>query len=298
MTEQLGAVLDRVLASPTISDADGIVAAMRAELDHAARAATAGLCDDDLPLRASKDVLARVLACEQHLIEMQGEDELTEPVVRGRIVDRLLHHHVHGERALPPVPLAVAEDALEAERDDAVLTWLDDRADARARLADDASIAFEHLAALGPIEAAWWPRCETRVRVDLADGRVVCSAQLDLLLGGPPTGRPMVVFEAKSGTFAQDHRHGLFWYAALAGLRFGCPPVAVIGWSGRDGAVWHQPVTEATLVSATDRAVAAINRLGELAAGRTPTRTATRACAWCPARTSCDAAEPAAAGDD
>lgn len=298
MTEPLGAVLERVASTPrAIADPDGVVSAMRCALDRAAAEATATLHDDLLPLRVPKDVLAKVLACEQHLVEMQGVDELTEPAVRGRILDRLLHHHVHGGGARATDPLTIAEDAFEAERDDEILAWLAERDHARDRLADDACAAAEHIASLGALDGRWWPRCESRLRVDLAAGRVVCSAQLDLVVGGAPTGLPMVVFEAKSGPFAQDHRHGLFWYAVLASLRFGRPPAAVIGWSGWDGSAWCQPVTEPILASATERAVDAIGRLGELVAGRTPRRTATRACGWCPARSSCDAADTFAADD-
>jgi hypothetical protein len=286
--------------SPRPAD-DALRAELRRRLDDTATAATAGVDDDRLPLRLPKDRLSKVLACE-HLASLDGRaDALNETVVRGRVLDRLLHHHVHGVAVTNPVKtpaLAIAEGAFEAEREDELCEWLLVEHESRQRLADDATAFAEQLHALGPVEPSWWPRCEDRLRVDLAGGRVVCAAQLDLVLGGAPTDHPLVVLEAKSGRFGQDHRDGLFWYALLATLRHAQAPAAVIGWSGWDGAGWVQPVTEQLLLAACDRATAAITRLGDLARGRTPSRTPCRACAWCPERDTCPVADPGVGDDD
>lgn len=292
----LAALLDGVLASPPpILEPEPLLAELRADLEDAARAATDGLPERALPLRAPKDRISKVLACEAHLLATAVHGELSEPIVRGRVLDRLLHHHVHGGGPPPAaVPaLAIAEGAFEAERDDELLAWLAERTDARPGLAEDATAFAERLVTWGPIDPAWWPRCEDRLRVDLAGGRLVCAAQLDVVMGGEPTGRPMVVVEVKSGRFGQDHRDGLFWYAVLASLRHGTPPAAVIAWSAWDGAGWAQPVTEPVLRAATHRAAVAFARLGALARGEAATRTACRACAWCPEQATCPAAAPA-----
>ncbi|MEA3018820.1 MAG: hypothetical protein QOI47_344 [Actinomycetota bacterium] len=308
----LAGLLDGVLAAgPPTASAVGcahdhdLVDELRAQLEHAAESAVTGVDETLLPMRAPKDRIAKVLACEQHLVATSsaGEErsDLSESMVRGRVLDRLLHHHVHGGGAGrgAGAALAIAEGAFEAERDDEVIAWLGARADARERLDEDAAAFAERLDGLGPIDAAWWPRCEERLRVDLAGGRLVCSAQLDLVVGGRGTDRPMVIVEAKSGQFGQDHRDGLFWYALLAALRHGTPPAAVIGWSAWDGAGWSQPVSDALLRGAAQRAVTAFERLGDLARGRTPVRTACRACRWCPEQTTCDVAVlDALDGDD
>lgn len=283
LTELLEGVTDALVPADLVAD-------LRAQLDDAARAAVDGIDPDALPLRVPKDRLAKVLACEQLAVATAQHGALSEPVVRGRILDRLLHHHVHGAGPVPGPALAIAEGAFDAERDDEVVAWLGERIEERARLADDATGFAERLRDLGPLDADWWPRCEDRLRVDLADGRVVCSAQLDLVVGGRPTERPMVVVEVKSGRFGQDHREGLFWYALLAALRHPTPPSAVIGWSAWDGAGWIQPVTEPVLRGAAERATIAFDRLGALAHGRTPVRTPCRACAWCPEQSTCPVA--------
>lgn len=286
-------------AAPAIGDGPGLVGALRTELESAAMAAADGVDPDRLPIRAPKDRISKVLACERLATTTVDRGALSEPVVRGRILDRLLHHHVHGGGAVGGPALAIAEGALDAERDDETVAWLQDRRDERARLADDATDFAARLAALGPIDPSWWPRCEDRMRVDLAGGRVVCSAQLDLVVGGRPTDLPMVIIEAKSGRFNQDHREGLFWYALLAALRHGTPPAAVIAWSAWDGNGWAQTVTEGMLRGAVQRSVAALERLGELARGRAAVRTPCRSCTWCPEHQTCEvAAMPEDVDDD
>ena len=261
-------------------------------LDGAARRVP----EDARPLRVPKDAITRVLSCERHHVATAaaaGERALNEPVVRGQVLDRLLHHRIHGD--VPPIAeeaMRVADEAFLAERDDELLAWLDDpsEGDRRARLAEDATAFATQLASWSPIDEAWWPRCEERVRVPLADGAVVCSARLDVVLGGGPTGRPFVVVEAKSGGFRRDHRDGLLWYALLLALRHRTPPAAVIGWSGFDGRSWCQRVDAGLLHAAADRGAAAITALAEVAAGRIPTATPGPACAWCPVSTTCDVA--------
>lgn len=299
MPVRLADLLDGARVAPSsISDGPALVADLRARLEDAAADAVAGVDPDLLPIRAPKDRISKVLACEHLATTTVEHGALSEPVVRGRILDRLLHHHVHGAGAVTGPALAVAEGAFDAERDDETTAWLQDRLDERARLAEDATDFAARLDDLGAIDPSWWPRCEDRVRVDLAGGRVVCSAQLDLVAGGAPTDLPMVIVEAKSGPFSQDHREGLFWYALLAALRHGTPPAAVIGWSAWDGAGWAQAVTEGMLRASVQRSVEALDRLGDLARGRTPTRTPGRGCTWCPERTTCDVAALPEDGDD
>lgn len=291
MTVRLADLLDGVRTTgPAIANGAALVGELRAELEQAAVRAAAGVDPDRLPLRAPKDRISKVLACEQLAVAGVEHGELSEPVVRGRILDRLLHHHVHGAGPVRGPALAVAEGAFDAERDDEITAWLGERLDERARLAEDATGFGSRLQEWGPIDPSWWPRCEDRLRVDLAGGRVVCAAQLDVVAGGTPTGLPMVIVEAKSGRFGQDHREGLFWYALLAALRHGEPPASVIGWSAWDGAGWAQTVTEGMLRGATQRAVTAFERLGELTRGRPAARTPCRGCAWCPERSTCSVA--------
>ena len=267
---------------------------LREMLDAAAVRATAGVADADRPLLLSKESMRRVLACERHHALTPTGTSLHEPVVRGMVLDRLLHHHVHGSGPPPGAggALLVAVDALVAERADDVVAWLDAPEGGlacRDRLEEASEELAGALGSWGPIDPAWWPRCEERVRVDLGGGSVRASARLDLAVGGPPTSVPLVVVEVKSGTFSQEHRDGLFWYALLVALRHGRPPAAVVAWSPSSG-TWSQPVDAGVLRSAALRAERAITSLGALAAGREPVPTPGRACRWCAVRAECDVA--------
>lgn len=276
----------------------GPIDAIRDALEHAAQGAVAGVPADRLPLRVTKDRIARVLQCEHHAVITANGHELSEPVVRGRVLDRLLHHQVHGGGPAPGPALAIAEGAFEAERADDVVAWLSDQTGARERLAEDAGDFRARLTAWGSVDPDWWPRCEDRVRVDLAGGDVACAATFDLAVGGDPTGRPLVIAEVKSGRFTQEHRDGLFWYALLGALRHVVAPGAVIGWSAQDGRGWAQPVTAGLLEAAAQRGCAALERIGELERGRPPRRTACRACAWCSERDTCPDAAVVGGDDD
>jgi hypothetical protein len=277
--------------------ATALVPELRAVLDDAARRATAGLPDERRPVLVSKEAIRRVLACERQHAGTPTGTGLHEPVVRGIVLDRLLHHHVHGDGTALPAgsALPTAVDALLAERADDVLAWLDDPATGGGERRDDLESTADELAvalqAWGPIDPASWPRCEERVRVDLGSGAVRASARLDLAIGGSPTSTPLVIVEVKSGTFGQDHRDGLFWYALLAALRHGQPPAAVVAWSPVSG-VWSQRVDAGVLRAAAIRAERAITSLGELAAGRPPVPAPGRACRWCAIRAGCDVAAP------
>ena len=269
-----------------------ILSELRAALDTAAMRAVADLDVSLRPLHVSKESMRRALACERLHAESPLGTSLQEPVVRGMVLDRLLHHHVHGDGPSGDADaLSIAVDALVAERADDVVAWLDDPAgDGRLeRLSEAASELAVSLAAWGPVNPAWWPRCEERVRVDLGGASVRASARLDLAIGGPPTELPLVVVEVKSGTFTQDHRDGLFWYALLVALRHGRPPAAVVAWSPSSG-VWSQPVDAGVLRSAALRAERAISSLGALASGRLAVPTPGRACRWCAVRSRCDVA--------
>jgi len=294
----IGEVLEQIERAPA-PVADGVgadaVAELRAALDAAAARAVAGLAEDELPVRLSRDRIARLLTCEQLAVATSSAPAaLVEEQVRGRVLDRLLHHHVHGRPATARTgpALAIAEGAFEAERDDELTAWLSGTdPDTRTRLAEDATGFVDRLDALGPVPRDWWPRCEERLRVDLHDGAVRCTARLDLVVGGVPTPHPLVIIEAKSGRFAQEHRDGLAWYALLTALRYaaiGERPTATLAWSAWDGALAPQAVTVDVLRGAADRAIAALDALGDLLRGaRVARRTPGRACAWCPERQSC-----------
>ena len=66
------------------------------------------------------------------------------------------------------------------------------------------------------------------MRARLAGGAVTVTGRLDVLLGGPPTGRPGVVVEVKGGRWYDGMRADGHLYALLVALRDGVVPAAVV----------------------------------------------------------------------
>ncbi len=260
---------------------------MRAELDETCLEVVAGLNPAALPLRAPKRRITDMLSCERYTLERLLSGPVTEALVRGTLVDLLVTHYTL--RGACDDPLRVTTEALEAQRDVEKLGWLA-TADRDAVKRVDAALqeAQAHLeTSWGPIDRSWWPRHQVQAKVWLAGGAVLCSAQFDLLLGGPLTGLPGVLVEVKSGVQRVHERYDLFWYALLGALSQGWAPSVVATWSAQDDALLPERVTEGTLVSAARRGIDALTRIAELAGGREPTETVGPWCRWCPARDDC-----------
>ena len=82
-----------------------------------------------------------------------------------------------------------------------------------------------------PLEARWRPVTESRLRVDLCDGRVVLSGKVDLTVGraeGLRAGK--VLLDLKTGGFSPSHRDDLRFYALMEALRIGVPPRLVASY--------------------------------------------------------------------
>ncbi|HSL57394.1 MAG TPA: hypothetical protein VK866_06090 [Acidimicrobiales bacterium] len=275
--------LAAVAADPP-SPVDGAVLdELRAELESVAAEVTAHLPPDALPLRAPKDRLARVLACERHVLATLGHREIGEAMVRGAALDHVVGRHVLGGAGLDPA-VEVAREGLRVGGADDLLRWWDDQpADVDTALREHLERAAELLVdGWGPIDPAWWPRPQVEASVVLAEGAVVCSGRFDLLLGGPVAGLPGVLVEVKSGRARPAHRDDLLWYALLTGLRFGWAPALVATWSAADDGLVPLPVSEGALRAAARRGTDGLVRLAELAAGRAPEERAGPLCGWCP----------------
>jgi hypothetical protein len=283
MAEALGDVLAGALYPPS---PDGI-AALRAELDEAPGAATAvGGWTEDEPLRLSKHLVTGLLRCPRRAL---GEDHATsDDVVVGWIVDAAAKLATVSPRRDVTVDAAVA--FLTALGDCTVADRLADLGPAAGRLTTDAAGRIGRLAASGltGIDPAWWPRVEEPVRVALAGGAVTVAGRLDVLLGGPPTGRPAVVVEVKGGRWYDGMRADGHLYALMVALRDGeAPAVAVTIVS--DGTTHIEPIRPALLQHAAERLDEAMGIAARLAAGEPPATCPGAHCQHCPVRPDCPA---------
>jgi hypothetical protein len=258
---------------------------LRAALDAAARraAAVGGWTADD-PLRLAKGLVTRLLQCPRRALAGDAAGANGDQVA-GLVVDAAAKLAT----LAPGHPLTVAGALryLEATGDTTARDHLAARGPAAAVLLAEVEARVARLGAGWPaIEPAWWPRVEEPARARLAGGAVVVSARLDLLLGGPPTGRPGVVVEVKGGRWHDGMRADGHLYALLVGLRDGRPPATVVTVVA-DGTTQVEPVRRAALATAADRVEAALAVAAAVAAGEPPATTPGPHCPHCPVRDGC-----------
>jgi len=137
-----------------------------------------------------------------------------------------------------------------------------------------------------PIPRSWQPVAEQSMRTRVAEGMVVLSGRLDLVLGR----RQRLLIDFKSGDARPAHIEDMRFYALLCTLAFGRPPYRVatvflqsMEWQAED-------VTEATLDLAAARVIETATVAAALLGGTAPALTAGPHCAWCPRRQTCQEA--------
>lgn len=292
--------LEELPVAPAVLDSDvrAIVQTLESAAADAVRIEREATGVDPGPgaLRLPKSRLAALGRCERSAWALAGdtgaEDHVGDALLKGLAYDRFVIHHLRAGRVLDPA--RDLGDILRADGEWAVLHELDERSDRDPAALDEllgpvATTVEEAWSGIGP---EWMPRTQSRVTVALAGARVVCSGVLDVVLGGPPTDRPSVLVEVKSGQPSADHVAEIGHYALLVTVRDGVAPAAVGRWyPGRPPAA--APVSAGSLGSAARRAADGILRWAELRAGRTPQERPGRWCSWCPDSGVCPSAEVA-----
>jgi PD-(D/E)XK nuclease superfamily len=281
----LADVLHDAAELPGSAAGDGVVDELRATLDDAARtAALVGGWTGDDPLRLSKAVVTWLLRCPRRALALD-EVGRSDDLVAGLAVDAAAKLATLAPQRAPTAEAALAY--LAATGNTIGADRMADLGHAAGPLLDDIAGRVERLAAAWPaIDPAWWPRVEEPVRARFADGAVMVGGRLDLLLGGPPTERPGVVVEVKSGRWYDGMRADGHLYALLVGLRDGRAPAAVVTVVA-DGTTQVEPVRPAVLVTAADRLEQAMGVAAGIAAGEPPATHPGPHCPHCPLRPDC-----------
>ena len=275
---------------------DHEVAELRSGLDRAARAAapTGGWSPDD-PLRLTKATVTWLLRCPRRALT-DSDVGVTDDLVIGLVVDAAAKLATLVPQRAPTVDAALAY--LEATGDTTAAVHLADRGTAATGLLDDLARRVDAVAAAWPrIGRGWWPRVEDPARVRLADGAIMLTGRLDLLLGGPPTDRPAVVVEVKGGRWYDGMRADGHLYALLVALRDGRAPHAVVTVVA-DGTTQVEPVRPAVLVTTAERVDHAIEVATSIAAGEPAATHPGAHCGHCPARPGCAPGRAWRADDD
>lgn len=248
--------------------------------------------DPAQPLFVNKHSLSMVHACERrHLAERDRPFEWTPPVARGTVAHKAIELSMHSRHR--PVPLDLVDAALDRlERsDDSISGWLatcseTERAEVRA-FANERVATF--LECFPPLRSNWSPVTESRMRVELFDGRVVLSGRSDLTLGradGRVAGK--VIIDFKTGSHSPTHLDDLRLYALLEALRIGTPPRLAATYYLDSGTAQAETITEGVLSAAVARTADGIRKLHQLEVGtRAPVTRPSYGCRWCPALPDC-----------
>lgn len=142
-----------------------------------------------------------------------------------------------------------------------------------------------------PLQKAWSPAVEPKLKVTLAGERVVLSARPDLLLGADDREEPMrgrrLILELKTGQDRPEHDDDLRFYALVATLRLGVPPYRVATLFLDDASWRMHEVTPDLLESAVRRIGGGADRIGPLLEGEEPRLRPGAWCAWCPRSETC-----------
>lgn len=264
---------------------------LRGELEHRLAPLVALLPDGD-DLWLGKRPLANVHGCEGLYLASEAEDfAWTTQMAVGTVAHKAIELSVHwrGE----PVPGVLVDEGIARliEGSTNIGAYLGglreaERADLRSGAVERTTMFLE---CFPPLEGRWRPVTESRLRVDLCDGRVVLSGKVDLTVGraeGLRAGK--VLLDLKTGGFSPTHRDDLRFYALIETLRIGVPPRLIASYYLDGGRPHDEPVTEAVLRSALERVVQGAEAIVELLhLGRVPVLKPGTPCRWCPQRTTC-----------
>lgn len=276
---------------------------LRAPIDAAlAELDLSQLARDD-PLWLGKEALGNLSACEEfYLQESTGDFDWSTATAVGTVAHTAIRLRSGGHPGPPVTLVEAALDVLINGGGDAKLQAFLSALTAAAR-ADLVSRVVT------PVETFWndWPlhgpetglRAEVPYKLNLANGRIVVSTKVDLVLGhgrGSPSGvvREALFVELKTGgLYLDEHRADGLFTALLSVLRGDVAPYRVMTWYLDSGDHLEDEPNEDALAAANLRLIDAIAKAVGLANGRAPVRRGGLRCRYCPLEADCPAADRA-----
>jgi hypothetical protein len=295
---QLRTLRDLIGGEPP-ADGGAVAAAARARLEGAL--ASLGLKGAHDPLWLSKGALGDLERCEgifEARLHREGPPfEHSENTAAGALFHKAIEVDV-GSRQEFDVRLVAERAGDRLARDDrgfsaywGILDELD-----RFALLTETTRSIERFRASFPPLGGRGPAVpipEFPVKAVLADGGVVLSGRIDLLLTRSDAPNPRdparLTLDLKTGSPRTEHAEDMRFYAVLMALRYGVPPFRVATFFLESGEWQAEDVTGETLGRAVDRVLAAATTALELQGGREPALTPGPWCGWCPRRESCPA---------
>jgi len=240
----------------------------------------------------SKHQLSSVHGCETRLLAEKDEPfEWTVALARGTVAHKAIELSVFLGGETPPMALVEEAIASLLGKDTALADWLE-----RLSPTEHAELQLEandrvakFLECFPPLSRRWVPVTESRLRVELFDGKVLLLGRSDLTLGRPQgcTARKVII-DLKTGGFSPSHVDDLRFYALLETIRVGVPPRMTASYYLDSGRPHPERITDAVLRAAVARTVDGAERLVQILHGNDPPVTrAGAACRWCKALATC-----------
>lgn len=267
---------------------------LRRELEDGLADAVAAVDPDD-PIWVSKHRLREVHGCEAKY----RADEVfvvSAANARGIVAHKAIELSINLAGAHDPLEL-IDEAVGRLEHSDQrgeqwVAEWLRtcsevERAEVKAE-ANDRLVKF--LDCWPPLSPKWRPAPESKLYVDLCDGRVVLAGKVDLALGRAEGNRAgKVLVDLKTGRAHAAHREDLRFYALIEALRLGVPPRRLATHYLDSGHLEPEEVTVDLLESAVARTIDGVRAMVAL---DDPDRVLVEKpgppCGWCPLAEGCD----------
>ena len=243
------------------------------------------LLGDDVSIWANKHAIASVHGCEKKFLADREFPGWSVQLARGSVVHKAIELSINWRGT--PIPADLVDESMASleHSEQNISGFLQELPDAdRAQLRSDSVDLVTKFDECWPdLKKQWRPVTESKIRMELFEGRVVLQGKIDLTLGraeGLRAGKVLV--DLKSGKFQPGHMHDLRYYAMIETVRIGVPPRRIASYYLDQGRFHSEDVTEEMLFSAAQRAIDGVNRMIELELDPSDPRVATSpACRWC-----------------
>lgn len=248
---------------------------------------------DDQQLFVAKRTLGQIMACEDnYLAELEEPFAWSIPVARGTLSHKAIELSVYWPGDRNPGVLVDETLAKLQQSDTDLALWFQalDMADEAQLRSDVTNHVAQFLEAWPPLKKQWRPTLESKVRVEIAGGKIVLQGKADLAVGranGDIAGKVIVDF--KTGSPSPVHRDDLRFYALLDAVKIGTPPRRLASYYLDQARFVPEDVSLELLYSAVARVADSVRRLVELRfRDAQPTRSPSHACNWCPRQPNCE----------
>lgn len=246
----------------------------------------------DRHIWANKHAVGSVLGCEKRFLAEKEFPGWSVPLARGSIVHKAIELSINWPTT--PIPGELVDEAIASLEfsEQNIAPFLQELSDAdRAQLRSDALDRVNQFDECWPrLKKQWRPATESKVRLDLFDGKVTMQGKIDLTLSraeGNKAGKVLIDF--KTGKLRAEHMADLRYYALIETCRVGIPPRRIASYYLEQGRFQPEDVTEDMLFAAAQRAVDGINKMIELELDSSNPRIAPNpGCRWCSALDTCE----------